>query len=407
MQVVVLTGETTADERDETFASLADGTIDVILTTPEFLSIHADRFAASGRIGFVVVDEAHHAGISKGGNRAAYQDMPTVLQALGNPVVLAATATAATPVAREVCRLLAISEVVVDDSVRENLSIQDRRELRDREAALVSLVSRGEKTVVYVNSREQSVALARMLRHRVPELGQRVAFYNAGLSREDRGRIEGAFRSGELSCIVSTSAFGEGVNLPDIRHVVLYHMPFGEIEFNQMSGRAGRDGDPAVVHLLYGERDSRINERIIASAAPSRDDLVTLYRTLVGMGRRARVEEGAESFRMTNSDLALAATEVVPTSHLDEHAVSCGIAIFRELGFLSTSGYGSARRLAMTDSPPRMELDHSIRYLEGLKARDDFSSFRDWALAATADELLSRINRPIVPDFGRRVGKEV
>ncbi len=75
--------------------------------------------------------------------------------------------------------------------------------------------------------------------------------------------MEEAFRDGSLSCIVSTSAFGEGVNLPDIRHVVLYHMPFGGIEFNQMSGRAGRDGQPAVIHLLYSSRDARINERLL------------------------------------------------------------------------------------------------------------------------------------------------
>ena len=59
-----------------------------------------------------------------------------------------------------------------------------------------------------------------MLRHRVPELGHRISFYNAGLSRADRTRVEAAFRSGELTCIVSTSAFGEGVNLPDIRNVM-------------------------------------------------------------------------------------------------------------------------------------------------------------------------------------------
>lgn len=87
-------------------------------------------------------------------------------------------------------------------------------------------------------------------------------------------RVENAFRSGELSCIVSTSAFGEGVNLPDIRHVVLYHMPFGAIEFNQMSGRAGRDGAAARIHLLYSARDARINEHLLDALAPTRDELV-------------------------------------------------------------------------------------------------------------------------------------
>jgi single-stranded-DNA-specific exonuclease len=407
MQVSTLTGETSAEGRDEVFSGLGAGSVDVVLTTPEFLSIHSDRFAASGRVGFVVVDEAHHAGLSKGGNRGSYQDMPRVLAELGGPVVLATTATAATPVAREVCRLLGTSSVVVDDSCRTNLSIDDHRELRDREPALVSLVATGEKCVIYVNSREQSVSLARMLRHKVPDLGMRIAFYNAGLSREERTSVEGAFRSGELSCIVSTSAFGEGVNLPDIRHVVLYHMPFGDVEFNQMSGRAGRDGNPAVVHLLFGSRDAHINERIIDGGAPDRSDLVILYRALQTVWQRGVVETGERSFARSNADIAQACLELDRSSRLDERSVSCGIAVFRELGFLETSGYGTARRIRMVDTPEHMELGRSIRYLEGMRMREDFGGFRDWVLTATADELLARINRPIVPDFGERVDGEV
>ena len=236
--VGVLTGETVEAARDNVFAGLASGRTGIVLTTPEFLSIYRDRFARSGRIGFVVIDEAHHAGLAKGGDRSAYLDMPDILKALGDPVVMAATATATAPVVAELARMLPITHTVVDETVRENLQLEDDRDLASRENRLVSIVATGEKTVIYVNSRDQSVALAKTLRKRVPDCATRIAFYNAGLTRTDRHRVEEAFRDGSLSCIVSTSAFGEGVNLPDIRHVVLYHMPFGGIEFNQMSGRA-------------------------------------------------------------------------------------------------------------------------------------------------------------------------
>lgn len=86
----------------------------------------------------------------------------------------------------------------------------------------------------------------------VPHLAWRIGFYNAGLTRAERNRIEELFRNDELSVLIATSAFGEGVDLPHIRHVVLYHMPFSEVEFNQMSGRAGRDGEDAFIHLLFG-----------------------------------------------------------------------------------------------------------------------------------------------------------
>ena len=322
-----------------------------------------------------------------------------MLERLGNPVALAVTATAQAGVARELCRLLSIDErdVVVDASVRDNLRVRDCRELRDRDSALVSVVATGMKTVVYVNSREQSVSLARMLRKAVPELARRIAFYNAGLTRADRGRVEDAFRAGELKCIVSTSAFGEGVNLPDIRNVMLYHMPFGSIEFNQMSGRAGRDGQDACVWLLFGGRDARINERILAASAPERSELVTLYRVLREL---ADGQAAATGLRLTNADLAQEALLRHPASQLDERAVSCGISVFRELGFLSTDGYGSARRITMAQSPSHVQLDRSIRYLEGLRLRDEFQAFRDWALSSSPQELLDRINRPITPGFG-------
>ena len=333
--------------------------------------------------------------------------MPEVLQALGNPCALAVSATAADGVAREVCQLLSIDErdVIVDRSVRENLSVEDCRELRDREAALISVVAQGHKTVVYVNSREQSVSLARMLRNAIPELASRIAFYNAGLTRKDRARVEAAFREGELTCIVSTSAFGEGVNLPDIRNVMLYHMPFGQIEFNQMSGRAGRDGGPARVWMLFGSRDARINERIIASSAPQRPELVALYRTLRSLSARALQQEGTTSFSMSNAAIAQESVAFDARALLDDQSVSCGISIFRELGLLDTTGYGSARRIMVTDSPGRVELEGSIRYLEGLHARDEFTAFRDWALTATPDQMLERINRPITPGFGRVVDR--
>lgn len=401
----VLTGESSPEVREEVFGGLAAGTVDVVLTTPEFLAIHSGRFAASGRIGFVVIDEAHHAGTSDGGSRTTYRELPRVLGELGHPVTLAVTATAAEPVARQICELAGIDDVIVDDTRRANLVLDDERELHDREAALVSIASTGEKCVCYVNSREQSVVLARALRKANPELGQRIAFYNAGLTRQERNRVERAFRAGALTCVISTSAFGEGVNLPDIRHVVLYHMPFGAIEFNQMSGRAGRDGKPATIHLLFGSRDARVNERILSSYAPGREELVCLWRTLRSLAARASQDSDGAIGR-TNAEILEACLQTAPATTLEERSVSAGIAIFRDLGFLEVEGYGTGRRIVMVPSPGHMELDSSIRYLEGKRSGEEFHAFCDWVLAATPGELLDHINRPIVPGFGTLVREE-
>lgn len=398
MSTRILTGETPLEERDAVFAGLAQGEVDIVLTTPEFLAIHSCEFARAGRVGFVVVDEAHHAGQAQGGSRPAYLEFPRILTELGRPVVLAVTATASAPVAAEIGRLLGIGPdgMVFDPSQRTNLHVLDERGGLGRDDRLVSLLASGEKTLVYVNSREQTVALARALRRRVWERGHRVAFYNGGLSRHDRAAVEAAFRAGELSMVVSTSAFGEGVNLPDVRHVVLYHLPFDEVEFNQMSGRAGRDGADAWIHLAYGGHDARINERILTCDAPARADLVTLYRVLCQRDRGAR-KMGEDDFAATNAELAGDCVALASNCALNDKGVSCGISIFRELGFTKTAGYGAARRISMVPSPERMDLARSIRYLEGMRAVEEFDGFKSWALESAASAILERVNRPIVP----------
>lgn len=401
--VRVLTGETSEEERVRIYAEVAEGTADVVLTTPEYLALHVNDLASSGRVGFVVIDEAHHAGVARGGNRGAYTRMPEVLQSLGSPAVLAVTATASAPVAREICRLLSIDEedVVIDRSLRRNLHVVDHRDLRDRDTLLSSLVSTGDKTVVYVNSRLSAEGVARNLRVAVPELGHRIAFYHAGLSRELRLRVEEAFRDGRLCCIVSTSAFGEGVNLPDIRNVVLYHMPFGTTEFNQMSGRAGRDGRDARVHLLYGSRDAHINEQILSAEAPARDDLAVIYRALMTEARRMP----DDTIALSDSEILARAQLIDERSRLCEAHVRTGLAVFGELGFLRVEGFEDRRRIRMVEAPAHMDLTDSIRYVEGQHSLREFLSFRDWALSSLPQEMLSRINRPITPGFGHTVDR--
>lgn len=395
LRVQVLTGETEDEDRERIYQELAQGMLDVILTTPEFLSIHAERFAKTGRVGFVVVDEAHHIGQAKAGNRPAYLQLKDALTVLGSPQVLAVTATAGDDECKMICETLSIERLVIDYSLRENLHLDDRRDLRDRDSYLANIVAEGAKTIAYVNSREQSIQLTRMLRHRLPALAPRIGFYNAGLSKEDRKRIETAFRTGELMAIVSTSAFGEGIDIPDVEHVVLYHLPFSDIEFNQMAGRVGRDGRESVVHLLFGYGDARINEKILGSAAPKRDCMVALYKALKALGDKA-ANSDEESFSCANAQIADDASRLGRV-HLDESSVSSGIGVFKELGFLETSGRGAARRIKMVLGPQKMSLTDSVRYREGLDEVEDFAAFKAWALGAKPDELEARFQRPIVP----------
>ncbi|MDD6290084.1 MAG: single-stranded-DNA-specific exonuclease RecJ [Eggerthellales bacterium] len=402
ISVAVLTGETAPLDRMRIYQGLADRTVDIVLTTPEYLCYHVDQLAGLRRFDFFVVDEAHHIGEARAGHRDAYSAIGHAARRLGDPVVLALTATASDGVAADILRVLSIDKCVFDEASRDNLIIDDQRNLRNKDDYLANLVATGEKTVVYVNSREQSIAVARSLRRRVPQLAPLIGFYNAGLSPMERKRVEELFRTNAVTVLVATSAFGEGVNIPNIRHVVLYHLPFNEIEFNQMAGRAGRDGTPAVIHLLYGRQDAQLNERILAQNAPDHDTLAMVYRRLRQMQREA---QGA-SLRLTDADLAqLGAVGSDPTGTA---TAVCGIAVFRELGLIDAQTAFNSGRMECTirvnENAQKVELTDSVRYREGLGERDVFQSFRDWALRTDGPSLRIRVIRPITPEHPNEGG---
>jgi single-stranded-DNA-specific exonuclease len=234
------------------------------------------------------------------------------------------------------------------------------------------------------------------------------------MKRDERAEVEKRFRDGDLRVIIATSAFGEGVNIGDIRDVVLYHFPFSAVEFNQMSGRAGRDGKPAHIHLLFNEEDSQINRFILMPLAPPRASLAALWQVLT----RLVAGEG-NGFKITNRDLAELSNDQLRKSGafdaqktarnskvqkgseiqvLREESVSQGLGVFRELGLVSTAGHSSARTITVNESVAKVDLQSSVRYLEGQDEQADFEEFCIWALSASAGELLARFNRPILPE---------
>ena len=182
------------------------------------------------------------------------------------------------------------------------------------------------------------------------------------------------------------------MNIPDVRNVVLYHLPFGEVEFNQMCGRAGRDGADAFVHLVFGSKDARINEVILSSLAPSRDDMAALYVAM----KECQAKQGP-MFEVTNAELSQAAAKRRKGFALDERGVSSAIGIFRELGLVESEGHGPYRRLTVVPVEHKADLESSVRYAEGLEEIEAFGEFRAWVLSAEAEDLLARFNRPILP----------
>jgi len=373
------------DERDALDAALADGSWDVIMSTPEFAEYHRAAFErACNRPSLVVVDEAHHVYESK--HRPAYGTLPALIEGLDAPQVLALTATAGSKAFGHVRRELGIERWVIDATVRENLRVVDARGTSeaDRVKYIGRCLDTDGKGIVYCNSRPKATEIAERLR---AAHGDVVAFYHAGMGLEERASVERLFREGAVRLVAATSAFGEGIDLPDVRDVFLYHLNFNFTEFNQQAGRAGRDGAEARIHLLYGADDKRLNEFIINRGAPSLGKLRELYRGMRGLA-------GYDGLRMSYEDVA----RTLDIDVCDGSTVGAAVRIFEDGGLVVTGRDDDGRYLRFIENPPRVDLTQTTRYAEGEATREAFDGFCSLALEAQVETLEQIINRPIYPD---------
>ena len=108
--------------------------------------------------------------------------------------------------------------------------------------------------------------------------------YHGALDGDARQTVHSGFGEGRLQVIVATSAFGMGVDFPDIRRVIHHDFPGSIEEYYQQAGRAGRDGEPSTCTLLYNAADRQLQEFFIEQAYPERDTVRAVYRELLREG---------------------------------------------------------------------------------------------------------------------------
>ena len=369
-------------ERAALNEALESGDWDIVCATPEFVQFHLERFCSDvSRPSLIVVDEAHH--LFESTHRAAYQKIGTALDALGRPQVLALTATAGDDAFAKIRQALGIEAWVIDPTVRENLRVVDARGINDKAGYIERFCGDDVKAIVYCNSRRGASSTAAKLRAR---LGDVVAFYHAGVGSAERAEVERYFRSGAIRIVVATSAFGEGIDLADVRHVFLFHLNFDFTEFNQQSGRAGRDGAEASIHLLFGERDRTINEYIIDRQAPRLETLRRLYAAMKGLAR-----DGV--LHMSAADVAT----TLDFDGVDAATVSIAVRIFADAGLVAFGDDDDGRFVRFLPVRGKVDLTQTESFLEGEAEREAFAQFAGVVLTAKPELLERLIDRPIYP----------
>ncbi len=276
-----------------------DGELDFLFIAPERLGVPGFiEFLERCRPALIAVDEAHC--ISQWGHdfRPDYRLLGQRLPRLRPAPVLALTATATPRIQDDIAAQLDLQgdERYIYGFRRDNLAVEVVPKRPGARAAVVAEVlgeSERRPAIVYAPTRKETEALAGRLADNFP-----TAPYHAGLPTAERDEAQAAFLDGEIEVVVATTAFGMGIDKPNIRTVIHTAMPATVEGYYQEIGRAGRDGEPARALLLYSWADRRTQEFLHKLSYPEIGYLKELYDTLsdeprdqADLQRRLRFDE--------------------------------------------------------------------------------------------------------------------
>ncbi len=274
------------NERQRRLDAVIAGDVRLLYVAPErFRGGGFARRLARANVSLFVVDEAHC--LSQWGHdfRPDYLRLGDVRQQLGSPPTVAATATATQQVRDDILLTLDLQDpgVFVTGFDRTNLGLgvlaarsrANKEELADKEVARM-----GRPLLVYCATRRSVEKVASRLASR----GERVSTYHGGLMPDERTRIQDAFMGGKTPIVVATNAFGMGIDKADIRGVVHFDVPRTIEAYYQEIGRAGRDGKPSDITLIYKHGDRAIQEFFIDNSHPPEWVVISTWEALEADG---------------------------------------------------------------------------------------------------------------------------
>jgi ATP-dependent DNA helicase RecQ len=230
------------------------------------------------KVSLIAVDEAHC--ISQWGYdfRPPYLEIAQVREFFPQVPLIALTATATPEVVQDIQEKLAFKNQQVFQSsfARPNLAYIVRPSEAKENQLLEILQKVPGCGVVYVRNRGKTKEIAQLLQKK------RISadYYHAGLSPDERSSKQDAWISGRTRIMVSTNAFGMGIDKSDVRTVIHLELPDSLEAYFQEAGRAGRDGQKSYAVLLYNQSDRRSLEYQYTQAFPSLDEARQVYRAL-------------------------------------------------------------------------------------------------------------------------------
>ena len=292
LKAVLLGSQLSTYEESVVFKEIEAKRYQFIYCSPEKLAQkHFQTLLSSLPIQLFAIDEAHC--ISQWGYdfRPSYRKLDFLKTTFPKVPILAMTASAIPLVQNDMLKQLSIADanLITDQFLRPNLSYQIKKETVKLFILKKLLKETTGSVIIYCNTRNNVAQLATMLN----SYGFSVAGYHAGMELHDRKKVQEDWMQDHLQIIVSTSAFGMGINKTNVRAVIHFDIPGSIEQYYQEAGRAGRDGLPAKAILLYQQNDldywNQLQEKKIPPIPVIRNvfqDLADFVQLPVGMGEQ-------------------------------------------------------------------------------------------------------------------------
>ncbi|MBP2436412.1 DNA helicase RecQ [Microbacterium amylolyticum] len=320
VRAAYLNSTLTAPERVEVERQYVAGELDLLYVAPERLSLQTTRdLLARGTLSVIAIDEAHC--VSQWGHdfRPDYLALGDLGEQFPGVPRLALTATATRETHREITERLRMpsAQHFVSSFDRPNIQyrIDPKVDARKQLLSFIRSQPAGSAGIVYALSRKSVDQTAQFL----AKQGIDAIAYHAGLDAEVRAAHQSRFLREDGVVVVATIAFGMGIDKPDVRFVAHIDLPKSVEGYYQETGRAGRDGEPAVAWMAYGLGDVVQQRRMIQQSDGDRlfqarkqqhlDAMLALCETVVCRRQNLLAYFGQESAPCGNCDTCLTPPE--------------------------------------------------------------------------------------------------